>query len=162
MLLIRPVFQIGRPSICRDFPPGTILAADQRPGFRTKGANACATCLPEPALPHLLHKNASPLHTNSCAGHTNGSGGSEQKSVHFVQNLNGNVHACILCTKTCKICSLMLRSEFATFSWFSKHHLSQKQSPFFRAFVRPFFFFRIAHIHLSSTLCVSAKVVAAY
>ena len=36
---------------------------------------------------HLLHKNVSPLHTNSCAGHINGSRGSEQKIVHFVQNL---------------------------------------------------------------------------
>ena len=48
-------------------------------------------------------------------------------------------------------CSLVLRSEFATFSRFSKHHLYQKQSPllpFFRALA--FFFFRILWVFLQN------------
>ena len=74
-----------------------------------------------------------PLHCTQMAGHTNGSRGSEQKSVHFVQNLNGNALVAPCAPKLCLqyiTCSLVLRSEFDTFSWFSKHHLSQKQSPF--------------------------------
>ena len=51
-----------------------------------KGSECLVRYLPLPARPHLLYKNASPLHTN-------GSRGSEQKSVHFVQNLNGNALA---------------------------------------------------------------------
>ena len=154
-VLLRLVFQIGRPSIGRIFRPEPYRPTrDQALGQRERlralpGLTACAR-----ALPHLLcHKNASPLHTNSCSEHTN---------CYARQR-----------TETFALCSMYLypvhRLEYLIITPSIIQFLQLSLS--FQSIIDPksnlpsflsarFFFFHI--VHLSRTLCASAKFSAAY